>query len=315
MAKNFINNLIQKTKESNLVPSIHSKTGYYLRIDDNIFPEKMNDRFVKMFRNGSGKELSGKALAVHSSSMLAFNFFHWISEENPLTIDNYRFTKVYFEVQLPTLKGTTPANMDVVLEGKSITDNKPVLLFIESKFTEHFKNSSSDMKKMLNSSYTKEQRTGKKYDYYPYNAKRFRGWLGVIQEFQGKTKKGYVDGIKQEICHMIALTNLKHDLDQAKDSYKKNNVECPTINGDETFLFYNILFEPNSEFKESGSYKSYKDLYDSLNKQLTDNELNKGIECKICSYKEIYDKISNQSLKSYLESRYMRFAKQEDSIL
>ena len=88
MAKNFINNLIQKTKESNLVPSIHSKTGYCLRIDDNIFPEKMNDRFVKMFRNGSGKELSGKALAVHSSSMLAFNFFHWISEENPLTIDN-----------------------------------------------------------------------------------------------------------------------------------------------------------------------------------------------------------------------------------
>ena len=49
------------------------------------------------------------------------------------------------------------------------------------------------------------------------------------------------------MCHFLALSNLKAD-DKAREDYKalykgKSEVEHPTINGDEEFLFYNILLD------------------------------------------------------------------------
>ena len=235
--------ITKDARKSGLINS--PKLGYCDIFEHNIFCGNMPDNFRKMFQNGRGNELTGKACAVYSSSMLSYNFFHWISPSNPLDLYGHKYTKVYFEVQLPTLQGSTPANMDVVLE-EILQDGKRTLLFIESKFTEHFTNANSKMMEMSKNSYSKRNNI---LPYYPSNGNRFEEWKSIIKEFadESQTNEGYYDGIKQEICHFIALSNLKAD-DKAREDYKKlykekSEVEHPTINGDEEFLFYNILFD------------------------------------------------------------------------
>ena len=120
------------------IDSIDDK--YYLEsYEDNIFVA-MQPVFYNMFWQGSGSELKSgrrgekpKAAALHSSSMLAYNFFHWICDETPLIYKGVVYNKVVFEEKLRVLKGNNTANMDIVLVSK---DNKTIL-FIESKFTEH----------------------------------------------------------------------------------------------------------------------------------------------------------------------------------
>jgi hypothetical protein len=65
----------------------------------------MGEAFQNMFNDGSGSELHSKAEAVHSSSMLSYNFFHWIDEEHPFVFEDVIYTKVLFEVKLKTIKG------------------------------------------------------------------------------------------------------------------------------------------------------------------------------------------------------------------
>ncbi len=79
------------------------------------------------------------AKSALSSSMLAYNFFHWVSPEHPLTWHGTTFDKVYFEVKFPVLaknsdcsRNNSPSNMDVVL----ISDDCLTMLCIESKYTE-----------------------------------------------------------------------------------------------------------------------------------------------------------------------------------
>jgi len=306
--------MAETARKYNIIPNVYKNSPYCMSVNDNIFPKEMDDRFKKMFLNGNGNELDGKACALHSSSMLAFNFFYWIDETHPFEMDGYKFTKAYFEVQLPTLQGSTPANMDVVLEGKD------VLLFIESKFTEHFSNANSQMKKMLDSSYCKRN---SRYKYYYHNAQNFSNWESLIKDFAtlSEGSDGYYDGIKQEICHLIALTNLKHD-EKVREDYEKRyevseeteRVDHPTITGNETFLFYNVLFDPEDNYEESNCFKNYKeDLYEKLEKELEDNKLGwvkNDITMKIKSYRDIFEKIPDTAdVKHYLEQRYMNFSK------
>ena len=306
--KDFLKSLVETTRAQGLVPSLYSRSSYCMSVDDNIYQNSMAPIIRAMFLNGSGNELTGKACAIHSSSMFAYNFYHWISKEHPLIFqDKYELTQVYFEVQIPTLIGTTPANMDVVLEGVRISDNKPVLLFIESKFTEHFSNGRSDMKEMANNSYSKKQDK-----YFDHNRQSFESWKKIISKFAdlSQSENGYYDGIKQEICHMIALTNLLND-DEARQDYEKRykdkDVEHPTITGKEIMLFYNILFDASDDFNESDAYNKYKELYMCLDKELAD--MKSGIESGILSYRTIYDSIPDDRLKDYLYKRYMQFAK------
>jgi len=308
--------------------------NYFKSFEYNIFRGTMPDRFGRMYMNGDGFELVGKACAIHSSSMLAYNFFHWIDENHPLKIDHYEFSKVYFEVHLPVLKNrnNAMANMDVVLEGID-NDNNRTLLFIESKFTEHFENSKGEITKMTKNSYSTKC-------YYPYNNdysndyRRFNAWQQLIQYLAKKEKEdvGYYDGIKQEICHLIALTNLKNDpvaLDVYKNYYEDDaDFEIhPKITGDdETFLFYNILFDPKKEYEDADYYGNYEKLYNNdLMKELEDLknkpvdlknkpvDLTEGIkEMKIMSYREMYNYMvgtMDKNLKDYLDKRYMQFSK------
>ncbi|MCQ2152095.1 MAG: hypothetical protein MJY70_03450 [Bacteroidales bacterium] len=308
--KHFLEVFTQETRDNKLVKNLYKNIAY-CNVEDNIYPDEMPENFRKMFINGSGNELKEKARAIYSSSMLAFNFFHWISSEHPFTLDKHKFTKVYFEVQMPTLQGSTPANMDVVLE-EIHQDGKRTLLFIESKFTEHFSNSYKEMVRMSDNSYSKKNT---KLPYYPENDKHFNEWKDIINHFakQSQERKGYYDGIKQELCHFIALSNLKNDK-KAREDYdrlyeNKPDIEHPKITGEEDFLFYNILFEPADRFIECEKFSDYSNLYTKL-KDKIGFAIN-NIEANIYSYRKVYDSIesTNKEIKRYLYQRYMSFSK------
>ena len=164
-------------------------SSHFIDFRYNVFCSAMDCRFVDMFIQGDGNELVAKAAAVHSSSMLSYNFFHWVSKEYPLVIDGVAYDNVMFEVKMPVLKGTKAANMDVVL-----TSSSGHCLFVESKFTEYL--NSGDFK----ISDTYRERPDK------YHC-RGEEWTSFIREYDTSKKGQYWDGIKQEICHMIALNN------------------------------------------------------------------------------------------------------------
>ena len=113
---------------------------YFKNVEDGIFQHRMSVNHALMFDKGSGSELKdknnslAKAKAIDSSSMLSYNFFHWVSDEFPLELFGNKYTQVFFEVRLKTLKSSNaPANIDVVL-----VDNEfKHALFVESKFLEY----------------------------------------------------------------------------------------------------------------------------------------------------------------------------------
>ena len=120
--------------------------GYFYDFRKNVFTGKMDETYISMFLEGDGSELVSKACAPHSSSMLGYNFFHWINEEHKLTITfndkkEITYNEVLFEVKIPVLKGKKEANMDIVLRNNKTGE----WLFIESKFTEYLNRGKFEM--------------------------------------------------------------------------------------------------------------------------------------------------------------------------
>lgn len=183
--------------------------GYLPSYLDGIFPEAReamlpDGKFYRMFDAGNGSELKSstvagkkippKASAVHSSSMLAYNFFHWISPEHPFHFsDGNTYDKVYFEVKMPVLKShpNSPANVDVVL----VSDDCHSVLCFESKLSEYTKHGDAEFKP----AYTER----KNY----YNNHFEDSFIDYIKKFQN-VDHAYNEGIVQIVKHLIAITNL-----------------------------------------------------------------------------------------------------------
>lgn len=298
--KIFIETFIKESKTDN-----HVKVGYYDDYKSNIYGQ-MPVRYLKMFAAGDGNELFGKACAIHSSSMLAYNMFSWIDNEHPLTYNKVRYTNVFFEVHLPTLIGTQPANMDIVLEGTRPND-KHSIMFIESKFTEYFSNAKDQMKKM-GITYSKPER------YYINNGK---DWDQLIEHYRkeanAKNSYGYYDGIKQEICHLIAISNLRTDAGISAYNSLKKKYDCdtPRISEDDDFIFVNLLFKPGKNFVENEAFTKYKTLYDDLQKSVCDLIRDKGIVMDMQTYGDLWNIIKEQmplEQKEYVENKYMNLS-------
>ena len=184
--------------------------GYLLSYLDGIFPDGREaimpgGKFYAMFDAGNGSELKPsnvagkvippKASAVHSSSMLAYNFFHWISPEHPLHFsDGKTYDKVYFEVKMPVLKTrpTSPAHMDVVL----VSDDYHSMLCFESKFSEYTEIGVATFAE----AYTKHENY--------YNNHFEDDFIEYIKNFRN-VEHAYNKGIVQMVKHLIAVTNLQ----------------------------------------------------------------------------------------------------------
>lgn len=304
---------------------------YFSDYRDNLYFRDLSEIAKKAFNAGSGQELKlredsspAKASALHSSSMLVCNFFDWInwSEGYEICIEGYRYSKAYFEVKIPTLATPKPtyANMDVMLVSK---DGKRIA-FIESKFTEHLSCAASELYgQRFASAYAKKERyyqecCVKKWETVVNN------WKGYAQngKVRNEAMRGYYNGIKQDICHLIAIGNLKSSPAARKAFATKNKKTFGDfdISGNEDFDFINLVYEPN-EGKYSKEYKLCGQFKKLCQKFFGDVQKIIKTVPKFCTYSELWNDKDNSSmmssvecvssdetLKKFLERRYMQFS-------
>ena len=282
------------------------KNSHFYDFRHNIFKGKMDDDFIKMFLNGDGNELAAKACAVHSSSMLGYNFFHWV-KESPVTIrwtdkDVFCYDTVLFEIKMRVLKGrSNPANMDVVL-----TNANGDYLFIESKFLEYTKTNSFK----IADAYQKEDR------YWLEEDSINKRWSDYVASLVAKNKTNhldtsksgqYWDGVKQEITHIIALNNW---LAPEKDNGIGDEKNILYKGGDIRFI--NLVFDPNKDYEENKPFKNYRDRYDELYKDLEEKRLIPSkLITSFMTYSQMWDLLKEQmnpELRDYLWEHYMRFS-------
>ena len=264
--------------------------SYFYDFRSNIFGGNMPLKFQKMFLAGEGNELVAKACAVHSSSMLGYNFFHWV-DDYPITIKwndgkVIRYDMVSFEEKIPVLVGKTPANMDIVLRN-STGD----ILFIESKFLEYTNTGSFSLSKTyLNPSqyYTKGEEWGK-----------------LISNLNTKHSKQYWEGIAQEIRHLIGITNwIEH----------KTVVGGVMYNGTSDIRFINLVFEPKVDYVEHSAFSEYRKRYAELHAKLEElNLLPTQLKMEFMTYSDLWEIVRDMnnlpySLKDYLSSHYMFYS-------
>lgn len=282
-------NLKEKLREGK---KCNSK-GYFDSYTDNIYGI-MSDHYQSMFDKGSGNELHSKAEAVHSSSMLSYNFLHWINYDHPFDFEGVKYSKVYFEVRMRTLKGrSNPANMDIVLEGEC--NGKRHLLFVESKFLEYLESSKFE----LSDSYLKRDK------WYDVTA----DWDSIIQNAKQRcNRKCYGGGIKQAITHLFGIQGLKND--EARKWFNENNGELHISNLENIDIeFANFIFEPDEiDFAEEHlAYENYMRLYTEFVQNLSES-----IKPKWYSYSQIWKnmktQIEDERLVRYIEDRYIQFA-------
>jgi hypothetical protein len=284
--------------------TVNSK-GYICSFLDNVYGNNMKDEHQKMFKHGSGSELQSKARAVHSSSMLGYNFFSWIDEQTPFVLDNVTYTKVYFEIQLhPLNMNTFPANMDIVLDGKS-NDGKRILLFIESKFLEY---TEKHKEIVMPISYTRPE----KY----YNG---CNWAAVAEKmkeiFTDNTQ--YNEGLKQSFCHLVALDALRNNT-KAIEVFNENNKYTGLQIADTIkmkILFANAIYCPKKDYEEERKmYDAYETLYKEQFIPLVTDLNHDSVQPQWFSYSEIWKEMESQINKNdpkrveFLQRRYMNFA-------
>ena len=267
----------------------------------NIYKGEMEKRFRDMFGKGGGKELlpkdgkKEKGACIYSSSMLAYNFFSWISKEQPLVLDGVKYVKVLFEQNLRVLKNrNNKANMDVVL----VSDDAQTILLLECKFTEHFKYnkvSISDAYFCTHSYYTISNPSDESHT---YGSK----WVQTMNELKADMNSGkeaYYGGIKQAICHLIGISNATTETSKNGDAFCLNN---------KNLIFKSVVFIPITEPE-----KTIAENYIKYNKEFVSriNFLPKNINISepINTYRQIWnagiqDSIQDPELKKYLE-RYL----------
>ena len=262
--------------------------GYYNSYKDNIFNNEMDDEFQKMFDDGNGGELHSKAEALHSSSMLAYNFFHVIKERE-IIFEGVRYYDVKFEVKLRTLKTSGGyANMDIVLIGEKDEGKKPYVLFIESKFLEYTENKSF---KLSDSYSNPTNRLNSKND----------DFLSGLIDAVPKNQKGYLEGLKQIITHLFGIQGF---LNGEKCEALKD-IDIPKT----TFGFATMVFEPKQGFEEATKYKSYNDLFKEFNDKITKMPNLDGPQW--ISYSKWWKEVKDQypeNLRNYLLEKYMNLA-------
>lgn len=286
-----------KNTSGNLI----KKNGYYEKVDFNVF--RLENKDMEAFKKSGGQELDWKACAVYSSSMLAYNFFSWIDVHHPCLIDGVEYNTRYFEVRIPCLK-TSRANMDITLLSK----DKTHALFIESKFTEHFANSSSKMKKISNA-YIDSEKYYENGDFWKHVIK--------IEKDNAKQGRAYHDGIKQEICHLIAIENIARGNEIALQAFDNLNRNCHSdlveaIRSIRQFHFTSLVFAPSPRYEqEYKAYQNYNSIHKSFRDLLATSNSTLNLKIKYLTYSDLWD-IFKESMDSkrakYLQSRYMSFS-------
>ena len=241
---------------------------------------------------------------------IARDFFEWVSAERPIMLNGSSYDKVYFDVKFPVFAKTTdgqpynqPANMDVVL----ISDDCLAMQCITSCHTEHMHKQAANFA----DAYFKPS------CYYKDNPYRtpFIKWALRYNE----KKNGYFAGIKQNISHIIGITNILHDAD-ALAWFKANNpfIESEVlaqINQNTEIIFTNLLYycpEMGTDIygdihaeEKTYPYLLAEFLFDHLQNNLDEPLL---LSRFITTYPELFAEIQSQmpnGLAEYLDNKYV----------
>ena len=225
--------------------------------DKDLFKEKFHQSC-----GGSGNEIQ-RIGTLHSSALCALLFFYNVTENHPLTMTvegkECIFIHSRFEFKNPVIKN--PSNMDVTLVGRYADTGKPVILFLESKFSEYMER--TDKKLDISNGYLSNR-----YSKDIYRSKLDD--LGItITEHPDKneftiesTEPCYLEGIKQMISHFIGVNNF---ITQGSVTY---DPLVSYVRSDADIYLGAILFDKGiGDFEISKSVKcfeSYKEKYESL---------------------------------------------------
>lgn len=218
--------------------------------------------------SGDGHE-ARRIRTLHSSSLISLLCFYGVSEERPLhlSFDNrdVLFTETSFEVKNPVgidENGKNhESNMDVVLTGKDVKTHKPVILFLESKFSEYlswgtYSGISNHVYGEIYSQLSRGkclERMGLKYE----NDSDNKGY-STLSSITGRTRH-YAGGIKQMISHYLGVGNA---------------AESKEYKGYDIYLGEILYRFPDSIDHKGHRFRDYDHLYRVLAEGL--NELSEG---------------------------------------
>lgn len=265
---------VEKTKVADNRFSDNSYTFVGTSIDDedicrdriaNLFGITDIDVFKDKFHQaccGDGHEIE-RIGTLHSSALCALLFFYNVTESNPFIMSvngrKCRFTHSCFEFQNRVIKGRRPSNMDITLVGE-YADNTPVILFLESKFSEYIERPSRKLD--ISDAYMQNPISSNIYKNTLCN-------LGInVSKSDGKVftitseEFCYLEGIKQMISHFIGVNNFIE-----KGPVTNDNVII-SVRGNADVFLGAILFDKGiGNFEISKCVKcleSYKEKYERL---------------------------------------------------
>ena len=261
--------------EKTIVNGLPSENSYTLTgvdtPDEDICAERLADIFgidnKALFRSklhsacsGDGQEIK-RIGTLHSSALCALLFFYNVTPEHPLILDvngkSCIFTHSVFEFQNKVINN--PSNMDITLVGRYADTDKPVILFLESKFSEYMSKSKS--------LWIAEAYLHNKYSKDIYNQLDKTGITIDNDIVKGKFSIKsdnfcYLEGIKQMISHFVGVNNFIDGHFVIRDEVVLKARESADI------YLGAILFDKgigNFEAqKDITCYQAYKEKYEKL---------------------------------------------------
>ncbi len=222
----------------------------------NLEDDKEFDKHFDIVVTGQGKEIN-KISNLRSSSLCSLLNFYKVSEDNPIIIDDTKYTKVSFEVKNPVIN--SPSSIDLVLESED------KVLYLESKFSEYYS------KESLNYSdkYIKYWENIKDFfDKYTTVKSSKEGYVRLIKR---QKPNCYTEGIKQMISHYIGVINFINNGEDKDTRIKLGNrkVELATI-----------LFDNDKWSKDEFNF--YKEDYEELISMLKAEKTKENFANIIC---------------------------------
>lgn len=240
------------------------------------FEEKFQDAV-----SGEGFEIQ-RITVMHSSSLCALLCFYDVKNRHiKLNINNeeIEFTDSIFEWENTVTDNGGPSSIDVVLIGHN-SKNKPIILFLESKFSEYFETGVCHPR-------DEYLHVGKDF----YKSEVFNSKLGLqfnpkIIEYKsgkaftiGKGNKQYATGIKQMISHYLGVKNFVTGNNRCLNKGKHLNKNAKVYLG---AVLFNFNFEPNTAFT------NYSNLYNKLAKVMNDKNPGFTILPSLLTYQSIF---------------------------
>lgn len=241
---------------------------------------------------------------------IACDFFGWVNQEHPLTLNDLTYDKVYFDIKFPVFAKTTdgqpynqPANMDVVL----ISDDCLAMQCITSCHTEHMHKQAANFA----DAYFKPSCY---YKGNPYRASFLRQALRYNEQ-----ANGFFAGVQQNISLLLGITNIMHD-ESALAWFKANNpfIEpevLANINQNTEIIFTNLLYYcPEIGTNIYGDIHAEEKSYPYLLGELLFDHLQCALDEPlllsrfITTYPELFAEIQSQmpnGLAEYLDNKYV----------